>query len=125
MSPLELAAVALGGFLGAPARFLLDRALTSQSRGDFPWGTLAVNATGAFALGALTGLVTLRLLGGAPAALLTTGLCGAYTTFSTFSFETVRLVESGNLRAAAANACGGLVLGLLAAGAGLAAGLSA
>jgi CrcB protein len=87
----------------------------------FPWGTFVVNLSGAFVLGLVTGLGLYHHgLGSVPKAVLGAGFCGAYTTFSTFSYETVRLVEEGALGAAAANLAGSLLLGLLAAAAGLA-----
>lgn len=107
----------LAGGLGAACRLLLDGALRTRSR-RWPYGTLAVNVSGSLLLGLLTGLVLDR---GAPEALRTvlgTGFCGGYTTFSTASLETVRLL--GERRTAAlAYAAGTLVLTLLAAAAGL------
>ena len=81
-----------------------------------------VNMSGSFLLGLLTGLVTFA---GAPAVLkvvLGTGFCGAYTTFSTFSFETVRLIEEREFYGAAINVFASLGVGVIAAGAGLAVG---
>ncbi len=80
--------------LGAIARFLLDGAVAARLGRRFPFGTLAVNLTGAFALGLLVGaaLTATRLL------LAGTGLLGAYTTFSTWVLETHRLGEDGQLR---------------------------
>lgn len=104
-------AVALGGALGALLRTGLSRAL---ARDWFPVGTLAVNVLGSFALGLLTGLApgeTLRLFVGE-------GVCGAFTTFSSFSVETVRLVEGGHRRRAVLNVGLTLALGLSAAGLG-------
>ena len=94
---------ALGG-VGAIARFLLDGAVSSRAGTGFPWGTLAVNASGSFALG---------LLG--TNALLGTGLLGAYTTFSTWMLETHRLAEDGRWRPAVLNVAGSLAVGLTAA----------
>ena len=111
--------VALGGALGAPARFLVDALVAERARGVFPWGTFVVNASGAFLLGILTGLGLHHGLGPLPRAALGTGFCGAYTTFSTFSYETIRLVEEGSLLEAGLNVAASLALGLLGAGAGL------
>ena len=94
---------ALGG-VGAIARFLLDGAVSSRAGTGFPWGTLAVNATGSFALGLLGTNV-----------LLGTGLLGAYTTFSTWMLETHRLAEDGRWRPAVLNVAGSLAVGLTAA----------
>ncbi|MDT0379763.1 fluoride efflux transporter CrcB [Streptomyces sp. DSM 42041] len=112
--------VALGGALGAPLRYLADRAVQSRHATDFPWGTFAVNVTGCLALGLLTGAV----LGGSGAgddvqALLGTGLCGALTTYSTFSWETLRLAESGRGVLAGANVAASVCAGTGAAAAGL------
>jgi CrcB protein len=107
---VSLAAVlgigALGG-VGALARFLLDGALSERAGSAFPWGTLAVNASGSFALG---------LLG--PTDLVGTGLIGAYTTFSTWMLETHRLAEEGRVRLAVLNVAGSLAVGLAAAALG-------
>lgn len=105
--------VVLGAVVGAPLRYLTD--LLVQSRHDtvFPWGTLTVNAVGSMILGAVAGAVS----GGAPTWLLTlagTGFCGALTTFSTFGFETVRLVEEGSVLEAFLNLAASLLLGLVA-----------
>ncbi len=117
-------AVALGGFVGAPARFLLDRAISGRIESDLPWGTFMVNMSGSVLLGFLSGLDLNGHLGPVPAALAATGFCGAYTTFSTFTFETMRLFEEGDYLEAAYNALGSMAVGLIAAAAGLALGLA-
>ncbi|HLI24534.1 MAG TPA: fluoride efflux transporter CrcB [Acidimicrobiales bacterium] len=114
-----VAGVAAGGLVGAPARFLVDRWATSRTGGAFPWGTLVINVTGSLLLGVISGLVAHHVLGPAAAAVAGTGFCGAYTTFSTFSYETVRLLEEGETGAGLLNAAGSLVLGLAAAMAGI------
>lgn len=124
MTPALLLAVAAGGLLGAPARYLLDRAITRRIESDLPWGTQLVNATGTFLLGVLTGLVVHARLSAVPAALLGTGFCGAYTTFSAFSFETARLLGDGRLAEALGNVAIGIATGVAAAAAGLAIGLA-
>jgi CrcB protein len=98
--------IGLLGGLGAIARFLLDGAVTARAGSGFPWGTLAVNATGSFALGLLVGAAddTYRLLG--------TGLLGAYTTFSTWMLESHRLAEDGRARLGALNVAVSLVVGV-------------
>jgi fluoride exporter len=100
----------LGG-AGAIARFLLDGAVASRLGRAFPYGTLAVNLSGAVALGVLhgagVGSDALRLAG--------TGLLGAYTTFSTWTFESHRLGEDGRLRLGATNLLLSLVLGVACA----------
>jgi CrcB protein len=118
-----LVAVAVGGLLGAPARVLVDGAVTARRSSARPWGTIVVNVTGSLVLGVLAGLSISHHLPITVGAAVGDGFCGAYTTFSTFSFETVRLVEAGDLVGAAANIGVSLVAGLAAAGAGLAIGL--
>jgi CrcB protein len=116
--------VAAGGFVGAPSRYLLDRAINRRVESDLPWGTFLVNISGSFLLGLLTGLSLSNHLSSLAEALLGTGFCGAYTTFSTFTFETIRLLEVGQILDAALNAVVSLAVGLLGAGAGLAIGLA-
>lgn len=118
-------AVALGGFLGAPARFLMDRVISGRIESDLPWGTFIVNMSGSVLLGFLTGLDLNGHLGPVSGAILATGFCGAYTTFSTFTFETMRLAEEGDYLEAAYNALGSVAIGLIAAAGGLALGLAA
>lgn len=115
-----LLGVAAGGMLGAPSRYVLDQWVSGRTNGFFPWGTFLINATGAFLLGLISGLALYDGLGHLPATVLGTGFCGAYTTFSTFSYETIRLLEEGAVGAAVRNLAGSLVLGLAAAAAGLA-----
>ena len=94
--------VLVGGALGAPSRYLVDRWVQSRHASPFPWGTSVVNVAGGALLGVVAGAVSAA---DGPRWLLTlvgTGLCGALTTFSTFSFETFRLVEEGSARVAAA-----------------------
>lgn len=115
-----LAVVAGGGAVGAPTRYVVDQLVNRWTKERFPWGTFVINASGAFVLGLVTGLGLYHGLGKLPTAIVGTGFCGAYTTFSTFSYETFQLLEEGLLHAAARNVVGSLVLGLAAAGAGLA-----
>jgi CrcB protein len=107
--------------IGAPARYLLDGWVQDRTRGAFPWGTFTVNVTGCAALGVLTGLGLYRDLGSTVRAVLGTGGLGAYTTFSTLTYETVRLAEEGALDEAVRNAVASLLVGLAAASIGLAA----
>jgi fluoride exporter len=116
--------VAVGGLVGAPSRYLLDRAVTRRMETDLPWGTFVINITGSLLLGLLTGLATNGHLSTLPKTLLGTGFCGAYTTFSTFTFETLRLVEDGRIVEAAGNVAVSVATGLAAAAAGLAIGLA-
>ncbi|GAA3347317.1 fluoride efflux transporter CrcB [Amorphoplanes nipponensis] len=107
--------VALGAAVGAPLRYLTDRAIQARHDSVFPWGTLTVNVAGSLLLGFLTGLPA----GPAAAALLGTGFCGALTTYSTFSYETLRLVQDGARLYAALNVMVSVVAGLGAAATGL------
>ena len=109
MSPSAWVAFVVAGAGGAVARYLLDRAVADRAQGVFPWGTLVINLTGSFLLGVITGLALHHGLPKAGKIVLGTGFCGAYTTFSTFSFETVRLLEEGALNEAFRNAAGTLV----------------
>jgi fluoride exporter len=110
--------VFLGGTVGAPARYLIDRHIQRRHDSVFPWGTLAVNVLGCLILGLLTGAG--RSLPREVVVFAGTGICGALTTFSTFGYETTRLLEEGSLLEAGLNAVAGLVLGVLAATAGYA-----
>lgn len=99
-----------GAILGAPLRYLADRSVQAKHDSLFPWGTLAVNISGCLVLGVLAGLGT-----GLPSPLLAlfgTGFCGALTTYSTFSFETMRLWEQHARFYAVANVAISLVAGL-------------
>ena len=110
--------VLVGGAVGAPLRYLTDLVVQSRHDSVLPWGTLTVNVSGSFVLAATAAAVTAA---GAPAWVLTlvgTGFCGALTTFSTFGFETVRLVEDGSWLEALANVVLSLVAGLAACAAG-------
>ena len=102
--------VAILGSLGSLARFLLDGAVSSRSSSGFPLGTLAVNASGALALGLLTGLA----LSGEALLLAGSATIGSYTTFSTWMLETHRLGEDGQLLGGALNVLVSVVAGLAA-----------
>jgi CrcB protein len=118
-------AVIIGGALGAPARFFADRAITARVAERLPWGTFTINISGSLVLGFLTGLEFHGHLSPFDKALLGTGFCGAYTTFSTWSFETVRLIERRDYTGAVSNALGSVLVGFGAAAAGFALGLLA
>jgi len=116
MSPLLFLGTALAGGVGAVLRYLVDLGIARLAGRRFPWGILLVNLSGSFALG----LVTAALPGAA--VLLGAGLLGGYTTFSTAMLDAVALWRDGERPAAAFDAVGMLLLGLLAAGLGLALG---
>jgi fluoride exporter len=101
-------------------RYWLDRWITARSRGLFPFGIFWVNVSGSLVLGAVTGSVLFDSGPPSLAAVAGTGFCGAYTTFSTYTFETVRLMEDRRYRTGLAYLGLSLVTGLVAAGAGLA-----
>ena len=98
--------------VGAPLRYLTDRAVQTRHDTVFPWGTFAVNVTGCLILGVLTGAVSAGAAGPHLQLLVGTGLCGALTTYSTFSYETLRLTETGAGLYAAANVVGSVTAGL-------------
>ncbi len=108
-------AVAVGGGLGALLRFGISRWAAHAIGTGFPWGTLFVNALGAFLIGFLFAWFSQRLLGIGPAAraLVLTGVLGALTTFSTFSLETLELLQGGELARAGINVAANLALSLL------------
>jgi fluoride exporter len=111
---VTLLLVALGGALGAPLRYLVDRAVQARHDSVFPWGTFAVNVAGSLVLGLVAGL------SGAAYSLLGTGFCGAFTTYSTFSYETLRLLEEGSRFYALTNVVATVLVGLGAMFLGLA-----
>ncbi|MEV2227355.1 fluoride efflux transporter CrcB [Streptomyces phaeochromogenes] len=111
--------VIVGGMVGAPLRYLTDHAVRSRYDTVFPWGTFAVNVVGCLILGLLTGAAVAGAASSHLQLLLGTGLCGALTTYSTFSFETLRLAEDGARLYAAANVIASVVVGLGAAFAGV------
>ncbi|MER7705252.1 fluoride efflux transporter CrcB [Kitasatospora sp. NPDC097605] len=107
--------VVAGALVGAPVRYLTDRAVQSRHDSVFPWGTFVVNVSGCLILGLVTGAVAAGAASSHVQLLLGTGLCGALTTYSTFSYETLRLVEGGAGRYALANVAGSIAAGLVAA----------
>ncbi len=109
----------LAGGVGAVCRFVVDGEIKARVGDRFPWGTLIINVSGSFALGVLTGLA---LNHGAPSDVrnvLGVGFCGGYTTFSTASFETVRLAHRGSPWLAATYTAASASLALAAAALGL------
>lgn len=103
--------VALGAAVGAPLRYLTDRAVQARYGARFPWGTLTVNVAGSLILGFVAALPASP----AVAALVGTGFCGALTTYSTFGHETLRLARAGERAAALANVLVSVLAGLGAA----------
>jgi CrcB protein len=110
--------VALGAAVGAPLRYLIDRAVQTRHDSLFPWGTFAVNAAGSFLLGELAATAA-----HIPTPLMTlagTGLCGALTTYSTFGYETARLLQDRARLYATFNTTASIIAGLAAAALGAA-----
>ncbi|MFD8377650.1 fluoride efflux transporter CrcB [Streptomyces sp. NPDC059679] len=112
--------VVVGAMVGAPLRYLTDRAVQTRHDSVFPWGTFTVNVVGCLVLGLLTGAATAGAASSQLQLLLGTGLCGALTTYSTFSYETLRLAEDGARIFAVANVVVSVAAGLGAAFAGAA-----
>jgi CrcB protein len=120
---VTLVLVGVGGFLGAVSRYLVDGWVSNLTGATFPFGTLLINLSGSFVLGVLFALSIERAI--VPAAIrapVLIGFIGAYTTFSTLTLETWRLVEDGSLAIAFGNLAGSMLLGLVAVVAGLALG---
>jgi fluoride exporter len=110
----------VGGGLGSALRFGLSLAVDARlgPRFPFPWGTLAVNLSGCFAIGVLATLADTRVISPSARLFLVTGLLGGFTTFSAFGMETFQLLQDGRAAAAAANAAASVTAGVLAVAAG-------
>jgi len=121
VTPLLFIVIALAGGLGAAARFVLDGVVRARtaSRTTFPVGTFVINATGSLLLGLVVGLTSAQFLPETLHAVVGAGFLGGYTTFSTASFETVRLLQERRLGAAAVNGIAMLAVCVLLATAGL------
>jgi len=116
---MTLVGVLIAGAAGAIARYLVDGAVQSRVGGVFPWGTFFVNISGSFILGVIVGFALYQGLSDAPRAILGAGFCGAYTTFSTFTYETFRLGNEGSRVTAFTNVISSTLAGALAAAVGL------
>jgi CrcB protein len=114
-------AVGVAGFIGAIARYGIDGLIAQKNGGSFPWGTFVVNISGSFVLGLLFAVLVEGRVVVAPwiRTATTVGFLGAYTTFSTLTLETLRLVEDGSFILDGANAVGSLTIGLVALYAGV------
>jgi CrcB protein len=119
MTPLIFALVAVAGGLGAASRLLLDGIIRTRVSGRLPWATILINVTGSLALGFLAGLAAGNLVSDASYAIVGAGFLGGYTTFSTASFETVRLLQERKWLASALNGLGVIVTTTLVAGLGM------
>lgn len=119
MNPLIFLSLAAAGGVGAATRLFIDGHVRSLLHGTYPFGTTIINVTGSLLLGAITGLTFAHALPEQWHLIVGTGFMGGYTTFSTASFETVRLIQDHRYAAALANGPGMLVVSVLAAGLGL------
>ncbi|HEY8619877.1 MAG TPA: fluoride efflux transporter CrcB [Dermatophilaceae bacterium] len=117
---MSLLLVITGAAVGAPLRYLSDRAIQSRHDTVFPWGTFTVNVLGSLILGLITGAVAAGRASPQFQLALGTGFCGALTTYSTFSYETLRLLEDDARLFAAANVVASIAAGLGAAFLGVA-----
>lgn len=115
MTPLVFIALAAAGGLGASSRMLIDGLIKSRMSTALPWGTIIINVSGSLVLGLLTGLAGANLLPEAWHLVFGTGFLGGYTTFSTASFETVRLLQERRWAAGLVNGFGTLVFTTTAA----------
>jgi CrcB protein len=112
MPPQFILSVAAGGAIGSVARYLVGT-WSSKMFINFPWGTLIINVTGSFLIGLFVGLFATKWdLPQAARIFLIVGICGGYTTFSTFSLDSFRLMERGEALAAGAYMIGSVVLSL-------------
>ncbi|MBK8468954.1 MAG: fluoride efflux transporter CrcB [Candidatus Phosphoribacter sp.] len=109
---MTVAMVLLGGAIGAILRYLTDVAVQTKHDSVFPWGTFIVNVVGSLILGVTAAVVVVLAPPTWLLALVGTGFCGALTTFSTFGFETIRLLEEGSVLTAVSNCVASLVVGL-------------
>src|SRR4051812_47716475 len=112
-------AIALGGVLGALARYVFGGWVQAHAGTTFPWGTLAVNTTGSLLLGFLAHFLEGVIAPPEWRMFATIGFCGAYTTFSTFTYESVRMLQTGEWKLAFAYMSSSMLLGLFAMFAGL------
>ena len=117
---MTLAYVALGGALGALARYGISGWVYDRMGENFPWGTLVVNLVGCLALGLVIRWLQVSAVAPEVRPFLTIGVLGAFTTFSTFSYETVALLQEGQWLRAGLYMGGSVVLGLIAMVAGMA-----
>jgi CrcB protein len=111
-------AVAVVSGVGAVSRYVVDQVISHKHTSVFPWGTFAINIVGSFILGLSTGLASHHGLSTTAAAIIGSGFCAGFTTFSTWMWETLALAETGLFFEASLNALGSLAIGLAAAGCG-------
>jgi CrcB protein len=117
---VEIVWVGIGGGIGAICRYLVGREVTERLDGLFPWGTFAVNVTGALLIGILFALLTEKGIGHDHLRLLlVVGVLGGYTTFSSYTLEAVNLFESGDWATALLYLAGSNLAGLAACAFGI------
>ena len=119
MTALIFVLLSAAGGIGAALRLMLDGIIRSRSQGMMPWGTITINLTGSLLLGLLTGLTTAHLMPEAWHLVIGSGFLGGYTTFSTASFETIRLLQARRWLIGLSNGLGTLICATSAAGLGL------
>lgn len=119
MSVVLFVGIALAGGVGAASRLTLDGLIRARTNGTVPWGTVTINVTGSLLLGLVAGLATHGVLPEEAHLVIGSGFLGGYTTFSTASFETVRLLQEGRWRTGLLHGLGMLVVASAAAGLGL------
>ena len=119
---MSLVLVMVGAAVGAPLRYLTDRAVQGRHGTATPWGTFTVNVIGSLVLGLLTSAAITGDVSPGTQLVIGTGFCGALTTYSTFSWETLRLFEDDAPLLAGANVVGSILAGLAAAATGFAIG---
>jgi CrcB protein len=110
---MELVLIATGGALGAVSRYWMSGWVAAATDGSFPWGTLTVNVVGSFFLGFVLVLLDTMLDSTPVRALVAVGFLGAFTTFSTFSYEALALIQDGEWSRALGYSGGSLVLGVV------------
>ena len=116
----DVTLISLGAIVGANLRYAVNRLALKYLSASLPYGTLIVNVTGSFAIGLLLGWTSERVVADPRWRMfLGVGFCGAYTTFSSYSYETITLLEQGHFSLAAGNIVANNVLALLAVIAGL------
>ena len=115
---MNLLLVVLGGGIGAGGRYLLGGWLPGQLGSGFPWGTFAVNALGSLMIGLVFGLAQAKSISPGTTLFLAVGVLGGFTTFSAFSYETMRLLANGSIGASFVNVAGQFAVGLVAVYAG-------
>lgn len=115
--------VALGGAIGSAARFIVGGWFAARFGADFPYGTFFINVTGSFIIGLFLAFAQDRLYVSPYLRMFfAVGVVGGYTTFSTFEFETIRLLQNGEFLRGAIYSVGSVVIGAIAAFAGIAVG---